>query len=209
MFYIMWVGHTEGLALLGVLTGIIPLALINPQVTVWNFLKNRASGLWAGAFLGLVLLSWPSWLNHVSGTVWNHSASFSWHALGWPVLALGLVLLAGAGSNPWRLIAAGCMLSPNLMPYHLVVLLPSLGTVKGYRQLLLFATIWLTAPGVGLGGDWRWLNLAFPVTAYMINYSVHDYIDSIRTMLDHMKNILNSIQTMFTFTIKRKIQWWR
>jgi hypothetical protein len=203
VFYVMWVGHTEGLALLGVLSGIVPLALINPQVTLWNYLKDRPSAMWAGAFLALVLLIWPSWISHVSGTVWNHSASFGWHALGWPVLVLGLILLAGAGSNPWRLMAAGCMLSPDLMPYHLVVLLPSLGTIKGYRQLVLFAAIWLTVPGVGLGGSYRWLNLVFPLAAYGLNYSLKEYIEAIKLLIGQPNKMLDSMRGMFALTGER------
>lgn len=182
--FVLWVGHPDGLALLGMLTNIIPLALIKPQVTIWSFLRSRAHIFWLAVTLGLVFLIWPNWLSTPLGIHWDHSSSFGWQALGWPLLAVGVVLLAGAGSDPWRLMAAGCLLSPDLMPYHLVVLLPAIGRVKGWWKLVVWLAAWLVLLGMGLAGSFRFLNLLLPLFIYAALQTPRGYLE---TLLGHME----------------------
>ena len=128
--FLMWVGHPDGMALIGLLTGFIPMALIKPQITFWAFLRSKTSFFWLAVCMGATFLIWPYWLGVAFGHPWNHSAATGWQALGWPMLIFGIVLILGAGNDMWRLMAAGCFLTPDLMPYHLVVLLPAIGRVR-------------------------------------------------------------------------------
>lgn len=173
--FALWVGHPDGLALLGLLTGIVPLALIKPQVTIWAFLQSKKHFFWMALTLGLVLLIWPNWLRVPTGMHWDHEASFGWQALGWPMLLVGAALLFGAGRNPWRLMAAGCFLMPDLMPYHVIVLLPALGYVKGWRKIAVWLAAWLIALGLGMGGAARYLSLLFPISIYLSTHTWAGY----------------------------------
>jgi hypothetical protein len=185
----LWVGHPEGLALLGMLTNFIPLAFTKPQLTFWAFFRSKALAFWALFVLALVVIIWPSWLQ-VTGTTWNHEASFGWQALGWPLLILGVILLAGAGDDPWRLMAAGCFLTPDIMPYHMVVLIPAIGRVKGYWKIAVWFSTWLLLLGVGLGGNYRYINLLFPICVYAGLQTPTGYRDIVQTHLAALNSIL-------------------
>lgn len=182
VYFTMWIGHPDGLALLGMLTGLIPIALIKPQFTIWSFLRNKAGIFWTGAFLAAVLLIWPGWLTRVNGPYLDYAANYGWHALGWPAPVLGLIFLIGAGSDPWRLMAAGGLLSPYLLPHHSVVLLPVIGRVKGYQKLLAFFSAWLVIFGTGFGGPFRYLNLVFPIVSYLLSHNLTDYIQNVKVL---------------------------
>ena len=197
LFMLLWIGHPDGLALLGVITGIVPLALIKPQVAVWSFFRNKGFAFWTGIFLALVFLIWPEWLTRVSAVSWDHSGSFGWHVTGWPMALLGVFLLLGSGNNFTRLMAAGCLLSPDLMPYHLVVLLPLFGIYKGWRLGLLWFTAWLLVIGVGLGGDWRYLNLAFPLAGYWLSLTPAGYLANLRQLLKELQSLPVAIRDTF------------
>ncbi len=190
----LWVGHPDGLALLGFLMGFIPLAFVQPQITLWSYLRSKAWIFWAGITLAFVFILKPTWIHTLTGgAVWGHSASFGWHALGWPVLLLGILLTAGAGSNPWLLMSGGCMLSPDLMPYHLVVFLPAIGKVAGWKKILVWLAAWVVALGTGLGGPWRWLNLLLPLTIYFSLQTPRNYLDTIKNYLDFGKQLIKRI----------------
>jgi hypothetical protein len=80
--FLMWVGHPDGLALTGLLTGFIPLALIKPQITFWAFLRSKASIFWLILCVGTTLVIWPYWVGVAFGNTWDHSAATGWQALG-------------------------------------------------------------------------------------------------------------------------------
>jgi hypothetical protein len=188
----LWVGHPEGLALLGMLTNFVPLAFIKPQLTFWAFLRSKALAFWALFVLGLVIIIWPSWLQ-VTGTTWNHDASFGWQALGWPLLILGFLLLAGAGNDPWRLMAAGCFITPDIMPYHMVVLLPAIGRVNGIWKIVVWLTTWLLFIGLGMGGNFRYINLLFPLCVYVALQTPAGYKETIHSHLVVANRILRTL----------------
>ena len=175
VWYLLWVGQPDGLSLLGLITGFIPLALIKPQLTIFSLMKNHRSFVWTAIFLAASLLIWPLWLLNLRRASFDHPAAFGWAATGWPILVLGLILLAGAGNNPYRLMAAGFLASPFLMPYNLALLAPSIGAAKGIRKILLWAAAWLTVLGVGLPWPAKYLHLVFPLCAYCLTHSLDDY----------------------------------
>jgi hypothetical protein len=186
---VLWVGHPDGLALLGFLIGFIPLALVKPQITFWGFLRSRALTFWLAVVMGLVFLIWPNWLFSVFSSRWNHSASSGWQALGWPLLLLGGLLLLGAGNDPWRLMAAGCFITPDIMPYHLVVLLPAIGHVRGGYKFLVWIGAWLIFIGVGLGGNFRFLNLLFPLSIYFSLQTPQNYWAVVSSHLAALRSV--------------------
>jgi len=175
IWFLLWIGHPDALALLGLLTGFIPLALIKPQLTIWSLLRTRALACWTVVFLLLSLALWPWWPLSLRHATFTHPAVFGWTVTGWPIALIGIAMLAGAGSDPYRLMAAGCLLTPYLMPYNLALLLPAIGSSRGDRRIVLWATTWLLVLGVGLGGRARYLNLVFPIAAYCLTHSISGY----------------------------------
>lgn len=161
LWFLLWVGHPDGLSLLGFITGIIPLALIKPQLTIFSLMSKKTSFTWTIIFLVASLLIWPLWPMKLRLATFGHEAAFGWTETGLPILVLGLILLAGAGAHPYRLMAAGFLVSPYLMPYNLAVLAPVIGSARGWRKVLIWASSWLTVLGTGLTGPAKYLNLVF------------------------------------------------
>lgn len=118
---------------------------------------------------------------------YGHEAAFGWTETGWIILVLGLILLVGAGNHPYRLMAAGFLVSPYLMPYNLAVLLPVIGSVSGWRKVLIWASTWLTVLGVGLTGPAKYLNLVFPVAAYCLTHTLDDYFVNVSNLVGMFK----------------------
>jgi hypothetical protein len=185
--FLLWVGHPDGLALTGMLVGFIPLALIKPQITFWSFLRSKAQMFWVFLFLGLVILIWPNWMHGTFGSTWDHSASFGWQALGWPVLVLGFILLLGAGNDPWRLMAAGCFITPDLMPYHVIVLLPAIGKVQGKWKAVVWFCTWLVFVGTGAGGNVRFINLLLPLSIYLALQTPQLYKETVMSYISILR----------------------
>lgn len=198
--FALWVGHPEGLALLGMLTNFTPLAFIKPQLTFWSFLRNKVLAFWAFFTIGLVLIIWPGWLQTATGMTWNHDGSFGWQALGWPLLLVGIFLLIGAGNDPWRLIAAGCFITPDVMPYHMVALLPAIGRVKGGWKIVVWLSTWLLFVGVGLGGNFRFINLLFPLSVYFALQTPIGYLNNIRAILISIKKYFSIFVVIFSLS---------
>lgn len=193
--FVMWVGHPDGLALIGLLTGFIPLALIKPQVTFWAFLRSKATTFWLIVCLGMTMLIWPYWFGLAFGIRWNHSAATGWQALGWPLLIVGLILILGAGNDPWRLMTAGCFITPDLMPYHLVVLLPAIGRVGGRSKVVVWLAAWMVFLGLGLGENYRYLNLLFPLSIYLSLQTMGEYRQSLLSHIELLQRIYLQIKS--------------
>ncbi len=183
LWFLLWVGQPDGLGLLGLITGVIPLALIKPQLTIFSLMSKKILLAWAAIFLMVSLLVWPLWPVKLNLASFDHPAAFGWGVTGWPILVLGLILLAGAGNHRYRLMAAGFLTSPFLMPYNFAVLVPAIGEVQGYRKILLWASAWLMVLGVGLSGPAKYLNLVFPLSAYWLTHSLNDYFTNLANLV--------------------------
>ncbi len=200
LWMLLWVGHPDGLALLGVVSGFVPLTLIKPQIAVWSLLSSRRLLAAAAVFGLLTLLIWPGWplrwLSFARGVIayrevlYYNEATFGWGVMGWPIALLGALLLAGAGTDAYRLMAAGCLLSPYLMPYHLAVLAPLIGRARGARKLVVWASAWLVLIGTGVRGPAKYLNLLFPLLAYAFSLTPAEYRQNLRNLYNTLLSIL-------------------
>lgn len=187
VWFLMWIGHPDGLALLGLVINFIPLALIKPQLTIFSLFSRKRRLVWTLVFLCLTLLVWPAWPLRLGSATLTHEAAFGWIVSGWPVLVLGVILLLGAGTHPYRLMAAGLLVSPYLMPYNLAVLLPAIGQVRGYRQVLIWASAWLVLLGVGLPWPAKYLSLVFPLAVYFLTHSFSAYVRNVAALVKPVK----------------------
>lgn len=125
----------------------IPWATVQPHLAPWALLARRSWTLWGLGFLTLTLIVWGPWpiqiLTNVEGSL-GQPIAMGWINLGWPILLVGLVLLPFTNADPLRLIAAGAFVAPYLMAVHLVLLLPAIGRVTGWRRVVLWLSAWLT-----------------------------------------------------------------
>ena len=167
VWMLLWVGHPDGLALAGVVSGFFPLTLIKPQITSWSLLADRRRLVASLLYLALTMIVWPLWPFNFRYATVGHEADLGWKSTGyWPVAMLGLLLLVRAGRNPWRLMAAGSLVSPYLMPFHLVVLVPAIGAARGWKKGVLLLASWVVFFGAML---WRPMNiviLLYPLSVY-------------------------------------------
>ncbi|MCD6401192.1 MAG: hypothetical protein J7L73_04610, partial [Anaerolineales bacterium] len=115
VWFVMWIGHPDALCLLGLITGFIPLALIKPQLTIFSMFSNRKLLIWTILFLIITLVIWPGWIVKLQSATIHHRLAFGWFVTGWPILVIGVLMLLGAGKDPYRLMAAGLLASPYLM----------------------------------------------------------------------------------------------
>jgi len=167
-----WQGNIAGLVLLGYvgMPFTVPLLLLQPGLTVWAVIARRQWIVWAVLFGLLSILIWGLWPLSLWATIGGraaHPMSMGWQVLGWPILLLGLSLLVFSNADPLRLMAVGAFLTPYLMPVHLVMLLPALGRVRGYRTILLWLAAWLTLLPAMFLNDWsKYVAMLFPLAVW-------------------------------------------
>lgn len=191
--FLLWIGHPDSIALMGVVTGFIPFTLVKPPLTIWSIFSNRKLVFWTGVILLASAIIWPMWFMNMGMTYPTKHPAFGWPRTGWPILILGLVLLAGAGKNPYRLIAAGTMITPYLLPYHLAILAPGIGAAKGYRKILIWVAALLVGLGTGLGGMFNLLNFLYPLAVYFGNYSPQDVRDTLVMRMNQAVQIFQQL----------------
>lgn len=181
-----WVGQIEVMALIGVISlplGIV-LAFAKPHMAPWAALGSRRDIAWLVIFLSATLLIWWMWPLALADATLTYriGRGTSTHplAMGWSnthivVALIGAVLLLFTNRDRWRLIAAGCLISPFLMPYHFYLLLPALGLTQGYAQIGLWLAFLLplvvTASSTTL---LKFVTLLLPLTVWaLLAPSVH------------------------------------
>jgi len=176
LWFSMWITHPDSLALLGVLTGLVPLALMKPQLAIWPLLSERRKIVSVVAWLLLSFAVWGLWFTRFGRMMSpNQPTNVGWRTLGWPMIAVGLALAAGVGKNPYRWIAAGVFLTPYTQTYQWIILVPAIGAAVGWKKVALWAMSWIIFVGVGLAGPWQYLNLLYPLAVFGLTISWIEY----------------------------------
>jgi hypothetical protein len=92
-----------------------------------------------------------------------------WQNLGWPVLAVGLILLIFSNADPLRLIAVGMFVAPYIMPVHMLLLTPAIGRVQGWRRVLIWAAAQLPfLPVMFSTLESKYIAMLFPLIVWWI-----------------------------------------
>ena len=172
---LLWAGQVDGWGLIGylLLPWGVPLLLVKPTIGAFALLARKSWFLAGLIFALITFLVWPGWPAqligiHVVGE-FDHMASMGWYKLSWPITLLGLVLMLFTNrKDPMHLMAAGVFLMPYVFPYHLVLLLPTLGRFTYLRQLLLWLCVWLMALPFALGSQWAWSGYVFPLVVWFL-----------------------------------------
>lgn len=173
---VLWLGHIDGLALLGIwaLPWAVPLVLMKSTFIGFVVFTRKDWFLAASLFLGLSLLLWPGWSKDLINTLdfrSTHPSAAGWRRTGWLPVALGIVLLLKSkrGDLP-QTLAAGSLLYPFILPYHYIVLIPALGALKGLRLLLAWLAAWAMIVPVALE-RYHAVYFIFPLAIWWFRYT--------------------------------------
>jgi len=173
LWFLLWDGQIDGLVLISllILPWSVPLALLRPQILGWVLLFRRRWAYSMVAWIGASFVFWGWWLDDSlrrSGGSISHPTAMGWAVLGWPILLLGLLMLLQSKGEPWRILAASMVAAPYLQPYHMVLLLPSLGLISGWKRWLLWGWAWVVGLVPAFMGVTRYLALGFPIAVWWL-----------------------------------------
>jgi len=160
----LFLGQLDGLALLGLLLmpfG-VPLALLKPQLTTFAMFKNRKWFI-AAAILGIISIAiwgwWPLNLIARAGSEWKEIQPQDISLFPWSIPFVLPLLWLSRGDDD-MLMSAGSLLTPLLIPYYFIVLMPSLARLSMRWQIALWILSWLPLSANWIGPlGWRFGNL--------------------------------------------------
>jgi hypothetical protein len=173
-FWTLFLGQIDGLVVLGLLGLPIlsPLALLKPQIAIFGFGARRSYliGLVITLLLSFALWGfWPAemfsvWTIHEEGRYVNDIA------IGLIGIPISLILMWFSRGDVDMLMLAGAFMTPYLLPYNLIAVVPALARLTPKRAAvgsllswLPFSANFLGPMGWGLGWLfvlWVWVTLA-------------------------------------------------
>jgi hypothetical protein len=162
-WWCLFLGQLDGLALLGVLglPWLVPLALLKPQVACWAILARRKSLIVAVCFVLLSCLIWGFWPTQMFTYSIERVDPLRWPqqiGLGLWGLPLALIVLwAVPGWTEDKLMMAGAFVTPALIPYQLLPLMPAIARLPWWLAWIVALTSWLPTTANWLGGLGWWL----------------------------------------------------
>ncbi len=164
---VMWtlfLGQLDGLALLGLclMPGGVALALLKPQITSFAMLANRRWFIAAVIWGILSFAIWGLWpLNLVGrvGSEWKSTQPQDISLFPWSIPFVLPLLWLSRGDDD-MLMAVGSLATPLLVPYHFLVIMPSLARLSRPLQVLCWALSWMPLSANWLGPiGWRFGNI--------------------------------------------------
>jgi len=161
LWWTLFLGQLEGLALLGVLglPWLMPLVLLKPQVAGWVIFSSKRAIAVACIMLVVSLVIWGFWpakmliyyAEHADVGRWPQDVSLGLWGL--PLAALVLWQVPGWDADKLRL--AGACVTPALIPYNLLPLMPALARLSWPWALAVALTSWLPLLA-NWAGPWAW-----------------------------------------------------
>ena len=147
LFWTIFLGQLDGLGLLGVITlpWLVPLALMKPQLASFAILSHRKATIIAAVFLLLSLLIWGPWFRDSLAYHTDPQEAFPQDiALGWLGIPIFVILVWKMPKNSpdWWMLA-GATITPFLVPYHLLPLMPAIARLPKAWAAAAAVTSWL------------------------------------------------------------------
>ena len=201
---VLWTGHIDGLALLGIwsLPWTMPIVLMK-STFIGFVVFTRKEWFLTALLFGLVsLLIWPNWPAELLATMEfrnTHPASVGWERTGFLPVILGIFLfLKSKRGDIFQNLAVGAMVYPFIMPYHHLVLLPALGELKGRRLLFAWLAAWLIIVPVGIGTGY-FVYFLFPFLIWWFRRSKKEgegtWLEFFQTKLSSAKRFLTKTRS--------------
>ena len=159
LWWCLFLGQLDGLVLLGVLglPWLVPLALLKPQIAGFAILAKHNHLIVAVCFVLLSFAFWGLWPTRMTG---YHQGTDEWLqdvAFGlWGLPLALLVLRIVPGQDVDKLMLAGAFVTPALIPYQLLPLMPAVARLPGWLAWIVALSSWfpLAANWVGPWGWW-------------------------------------------------------
>ena len=169
LFWVLFLGQLDGLALLGILgLPFLPfLVLLKPQIAAFALFARREyiiSGLALAAISYLIWGLWPLdmidyYQAHTNSLdPWVQDVGLGWRGL--PIFLFILWKMPRHDTDWWML--AGAFITPTLIPYHLLPLMPAISRLKPLFAAAVAISTWLPLTSNWLGPSaWNltWVSL--------------------------------------------------
>jgi len=173
---VFWAGQIEVMVIIGIMAmpfG-IPLLFAKPNLGIWIVFRSRRDIFLTLGFVLISFVIWGLWpldqYYHLITVRTFHAATIGWKNLHPSIGVLGVILFLLTDRDQWRLMAAGSLTMPFVLPYHYFILLPAIGKLGGWRQVLL----WFVGGIVGIIGlnygtvGTKILELLFPILVWAL-----------------------------------------
>ncbi|MEZ4668628.1 MAG: hypothetical protein R3E39_12015 [Anaerolineae bacterium] len=197
----MWLGQVDTTVLLGLvmLPFGVPLVLGKLHTGLWAVLGSRRDILWAAAWGLISLVIWGFWpLSILTQVAQQHPIIMGWRSTSPIFLFVGIGLLCVTNRDPLRLMAAGTFISPYMMPYHYLVLLPIFGRVNGWKQVVLWlgSLTFILETGLSTPAT-KVLALSFPLLVWLLStpsLRPRELLNDPDTILNRSLTTLNDVR---------------
>jgi len=168
LWWNLFLGQIDGLVLLGMLglPWLVPFALMKPQIAGFAILARRKSLMVAVCFMLLSCLIWGFWpiellAYHVGRTGGlGHAGYIGLGLRGLPLAVLALWLIPGWTED--KLMVAGAFVTPALIPYQLLPLMPMIASMPWPLAIITAVATWLPmilAGDMYSANNWHWLSM--------------------------------------------------
>ena len=172
LWWCLFLGQIDGLVLLGVmgLPWLTPLALMKPQVACFAILAKRKYLIVAVCFVLLSCLIWGLWpldmMGYHTGRTGGlgHASYIGLGLRGIPLAILALCLIPGWTKD--KLMVAGTFVTPALIPYQLLLLMPMIASMPWYLAIITAVATWfpmILAGDMYSASNRDWLSMWFSV----------------------------------------------
>jgi hypothetical protein len=165
VFWTVFLGQLDGIALLGLLAlpVLAPLALIKPQITAFAFLAKKSYLIILILILVLSLIIWGPWpLRMLNANSYYAEGRYEQDiSVGLWGIAIALPLMWFSRGDIDMLMAAGAFVSPHLIFYNLLPVVPAVARLKPARAVVALIFSWLPLSANWLGPRGWWLGWLF------------------------------------------------
>ena len=175
---VMWtlfLGQLDGLALLGCigLPWLAPVALLKPQISVFAFLARKRYLAALVITIAISCLVWGPWpINMLNYRSYYAEGRYLQDISLWPwSIPVGLILLWLSRGDEDMLMLAGSFVTPHVIPYSYIVLVPALGRVRQHSAVLAWLLSWSPLLSNWMGPRCWFLGHLFPAVLWLDLYS--------------------------------------
>ena len=172
LWWTLFLGQLDGLAMLGILglPWLAPLALIKPQIAGFALLCRRKCLIVSVCFVLLSCLIWGLWpldmMGYHTGRTGGlgHASYIGLGLRGIPLAILVLCLIPGWTKD--KLMVAGTFVTPALIPYQLLLLMPMIASMPWYLAIITAVATWfpmILAGDMYSASNRDWLSMWFSV----------------------------------------------
>jgi hypothetical protein len=147
----------------------VPLLLLKPNLTAFALLARKNWFLTGLLWFGLSLLIWGAWPANLLVKIAPESKALQPQDISlfpWSLIVAAPMLWLSRG-DPQMLMASGNFASPSVMPYHYLVLMPSLARLPIGYALLCWASSFLPLTANYFGPAWWLTGNVFPLLIWI------------------------------------------